>query len=86
MGLIACGDVCLLTDGGIEVPAWRHGELFVEGLEMQVMRSLKLSITAHGLVELLKANLMRTWSDADLERLRSSHGNTEGPQLLWICR
>jgi hypothetical protein len=24
MGLIACGDVCILTVGGIEVPAWRH--------------------------------------------------------------
>jgi hypothetical protein len=48
MGLIVCGDVCLLTVGGIEVPAWRHRELFVDGLVMQEMRNLKLSITAHG--------------------------------------
>lgn len=48
MGLITCGDVCLLTVGGIEVPAWRHRELFVDGLVMQEMRNLKLSITAHG--------------------------------------
>jgi hypothetical protein len=48
MGLIACGDVRLMTVGGIEVPTWRNRELFVDGIVMQEMRNLKLSITERG--------------------------------------
>ena len=48
---------------------------------MQEMRNLKLSIRRTGLVELLKAILMRTWSDCGRVT-----GNTEVPQLLWVCR
>jgi hypothetical protein len=83
MGLITCGDVCLLTVGGIEVPAWRHRELFVDGLVMQEMRNLKLSITAHGLVELLKAILMRTWSDCG--RVTAYTDRTRKSGYVRIC-
>jgi hypothetical protein len=48
LGLIAGGDVYLLTSDNIEVPDWRCRELFADGSVTQEMEQMKLRITAQG--------------------------------------
>lgn len=48
LGLIAGGDVCLLSADDIEVPQWRCRELFADKSEMQEIEQMKLRITAQG--------------------------------------
>jgi hypothetical protein len=48
LGLIASGDVCLLTADNTALPHWRCRELFLDGTVMQEVEHLKLRITAQG--------------------------------------
>jgi hypothetical protein len=47
-GLIASGDVCLLTTDGMEVSNWRCRELFIDGTVMQDLEQMRLRITPQG--------------------------------------
>jgi hypothetical protein len=47
-GLLSVGDVRLLAGDGIEVPAWRWRELFIEGGVMNTLDQLMLDITDQG--------------------------------------
>jgi len=68
MGLIACGDVRLLTSRNIEVPACRHRKLFVDGIVMQEIKNLRLSITEQGASQIAWCH-----PQACLERLQSNN-------------
>jgi hypothetical protein len=48
LGLITTGDVRLLTNDGMGVPAWRYRELFDDGIVMQELERLRLTITHQG--------------------------------------
>ena len=48
LGLIAGGDVRLLTNDDVEVPSWRCRELFGDGSVMREMEGMKLRITPQG--------------------------------------
>ena len=48
LGLIACGDVCLLSSDDREVPLWHCRELFADETVMQEVEQMKLRITAQG--------------------------------------
>jgi len=48
LGLIKGDDVLLLAMDDVEVPAWRHRELLVDGTVMQELDGMKLRITDRG--------------------------------------
>lgn len=48
LGLIAGGDVCLLTSDDIQMPHWRCRELFADDADMSEISQMKLRITAQG--------------------------------------
>jgi hypothetical protein len=48
LGLLSCGDVCLLMSDQTPVPGWRWRELFVAGKVMHELGDMKLSLTAQG--------------------------------------
>ena len=47
-GLLSEGHVCLFTSAGVEVPAWRWRQLFLEGTVVDEIESFRLEITEHG--------------------------------------
>jgi len=48
LGLLSCGDVCLLAGDRTVVPAWRWRELFVESTVVDELGNMRLRITAQG--------------------------------------
>lgn len=52
LGLIAEGDVCLLTMDSLEVPYWRCRELFKNGTVMRYLEQMNLKITAQGILRI----------------------------------
>jgi hypothetical protein len=48
LGLLSCGDVLLLMIDRTEVPKWRWRELFVEGMVMDELGNMRLTITDQG--------------------------------------
>jgi hypothetical protein len=48
LGLLSCGDVCLLMRDQTQVPRGRWRELFMAGKVMLELGNMKLSLTAQG--------------------------------------
>jgi hypothetical protein len=48
LGLLNCGDACLLSDDQDEIPMWQWRQLFNEGAALKRLVELNLRITEQG--------------------------------------